>query len=58
MKNILATLLLISHNAGYVRPNPALTLLQVAWEQVNPGSVTNRVKKIQKKSLESDYVKS
>lgn len=58
MKNILATLLLISHNVGYVRPNPALALLQAAWEQVNPGSVTNRVKKIQKKSLESDYVKS
>ena len=58
MKNILATLLLISQNVGYVRPNPALALLQAAWEQVNPGSVTNRVKKIQKKSLESDYVKS
>ena len=56
MKNILATLLLISQNVGYVRPNPALALLQAAWEQVNPGSVTNRVKK--KKSLESDYVKS
>ena len=60
MRSILATLLLISHNAEYVRPNPALALLQVAWEQVMPGSVKNRVKKIQKEleDIKTSIVKS
>jgi len=60
MKNILATLLLIFHNAGYVRPNPALALLQVAWDKVNPGSVTNRIKEISKElgNIKTSIVKS
>ena len=48
MKSILVTLLLILLSTPKVRPNPAVALLQMAWDHVNPGSVQNRIKRVSK----------
>ena len=48
MKSILLTLSLILLNTPKVRPNPAVALLQMAWDHVNPGSLQNRIKRVSK----------
>ena len=48
MKSVLVTLLLFLLNTAKVRPNPAVALLGMAWNKINPGSLQNRVKRISK----------